>query len=70
MTREKLNERAMDIEALRQGAIDMVLGMTDEECAIVLEAFKIYESDETKTVEECLELAKEKLGYKVREVLG
>ena len=24
----------------------------------------------TKTVEECLELAKEKLGYKVREVLG
>lgn len=70
MTREKLNERAANIEALRKEAIGKVLGMTDEECAVVLEALKIHKSDETKTAEECLDLAVEKLGYKAREVLG
>ena len=63
MTREKLNERAMNIEARRQEAREIIAGLTDEQIKVLLEALKIHKSDETKTAEECLDIAAEKLGY-------
>lgn len=58
-----------DIEARRQEAREIIAGLTDEQIKVLLEALKIHKSDETKTTEECLDLAMEKLGYKAREVL-
>ena len=64
MTREKLNERAANIEALRKEAIGKVLGMTDEECAVVLEALKIHKSDETKRLMSVWSLQKKNLAIR------
>lgn len=44
-----------------QEAIRIILKMNDEQIGIVVEAFNIQLEDETKTTEECVMLARERL---------
>lgn len=44
-----------------QEAIRLILEMNDEQIGIVVEAFNIQLEDETKTPEECVMLARERL---------
>lgn len=44
-----------------QEAIRLILEMNDEQIRIVVEAFNIQLEDETKTPEECVMLARERL---------
>ena len=44
-----------------QEAIRIILKMNDEQIGIVVEAFNIQLEDETKTPEECVMLARERL---------
>lgn len=44
-----------------QEAIRLILEMNDEQIRIVVEAFNIQLEDETKTLEECVMLARERL---------
>ena len=39
--------------ALRQEVRRLIIDMTDEQCQVALEAFKISVEDNTKTPEEC-----------------
>ena len=49
-------------ESTLQEAIRLISKMSDEQCIVVYEAFKIQLEDETKTPEECVMLARERLG--------
>ena len=49
-------------ESALQEAIRLISKMSDEQCMVVYEAFKIQLEDETKTPEECVMLARERLG--------
>ena len=44
-----------------QEAISIILEMNDEQIRLVVEAFNIQLEDETKTPEECVMLARERL---------
>lgn len=44
-----------------QEAIHLILEMNDEQIKLVVEAFNILQEDETKTPEECVMLARERL---------
>ena len=44
-----------------QEAIRIILEMNDEQIRLVVEAFNILLEDETKTTEECVMLARERL---------
>lgn len=44
-----------------QEAIRLILEMNDEQIKLVVEAFNIHLEDETKTPEECVMLARERL---------
>lgn len=44
-----------------QEAIRLILEMNDEQIRLVVEAFNILLEDETKTTEECVMLARERL---------
>ena len=44
-----------------QEAIRIILKMNDEQIRLVVEAFNILQKDETKTPEECVMLARERL---------
>lgn len=44
-----------------QEAIRLILEMNDEQIKLVVEAFNILQEDETKTPEECVMLARERL---------
>ena len=48
-------------ESTLQEAIRLISKMSDEQCIVVYEAFKIQLEDETKTPEECVMLARERL---------
>ena len=48
-------------ESTLQEAIRLISKMSDEQCIVVYEAFKIQLEDETKTPEECVKLARERL---------
>ena len=48
-------------ESTLQEAIRLILEMNDEQIRIVVEAFNIQLEDETKTPEECVMLARERL---------
>ena len=48
-------------ESALQEAIRLISKMSDEQCMLVYEAFKIQLEDETKTPEECVMLARERL---------
>ena len=48
-------------ESTLQEVIRLISKMSDEQCIVVYEAFKIQLEDETKTPEECLMLARERL---------
>ena len=48
-------------ESTLQEAIRLISKMSDEQCIVVYEAFKIQLEDETKTTEECVMLARERL---------
>ena len=48
-------------ESTSQEAIRLISKMSDEQCIVVYEAFKIQLEDETKTPEECVMLARERL---------
>ena len=48
-------------ESTLQEAIRLISKMRDEQCIVVYEAFKIQLEDETKTPEECVMLARERL---------
>ena len=48
-------------ESTLQEAIRLISKMSDEQCIVVYEAFKIQLEDETKTPEECVMLAREHL---------
>jgi hypothetical protein len=48
-------------ESMLQEAIRLISKMSDEQCIVVYEAFKIQLEDETKTPEECVMLARERL---------
>lgn len=48
-------------ESTLQEAIRLISEMSDEQCIVVYEAFKIQLEDETKTPEECVMLARERL---------
>nr|DAZ08746.1 MAG TPA: hypothetical protein [Caudoviricetes sp.] len=47
--------------ALRQEVRRLIIDMTDEQCQVALEAFKISVEDNTKTPEECCALAYKRL---------
>lgn len=48
-------------ESARQEAVRLILEMNDEQIKLVVEAFNILLEDETKTPEECVMLARERL---------
>jgi hypothetical protein len=48
-------------ESTLQEVIRLISKMSDEQCIVVYEAFKIQLEDETKTPEECVMLARERL---------
>lgn len=48
-------------ESTLQEVIRLISKMSDEQCIVVYEAFKIQLKDETKTPEECVMLARERL---------
>lgn len=49
-------------KALREKLFDMLIDMSDQQCAVVWEAFKLSEADPSKNPEECVKLARERLG--------
>lgn len=49
-------------KALREKLFDMLIDMSDQQCAVVWEAFKLSEADPSKSPEECVKLARERLG--------
>ena len=55
-------------KALREKLFDLLIDMSDQQCAIIWEAFKLSEADPAKSPEECLELAAERLGMSLDEV--
>lgn len=48
-------------ESTLQEVIRLISKMSDEQCIVVYEAFKIQLEDETKTPEKCVMLARERL---------
>ena len=52
---------AKKTESTLQEVIRLISKMSDEQCIVVYEAFKIQLEDETKTPEECVMLARERL---------
>lgn len=56
------------LKSLRQEVIDLISEMSDEQCAVALEAFKIGEADSTKSPDECVVLAAKRLGIPLKNV--
>ena len=55
-------------KALREKLFDMLIDMSDQQCAVVWEAFKLSEADPSKSPEECVKLAAERLGMSLDEI--
>ena len=55
-------------KALREKLFDLLIDMSDQQCAVIWEAFKLSEADPSKNPEECLELAAECLGTPLDEL--
>ena len=54
------------LQNARQELKRHVLGLTDDECRILLEMIKISKEGIAKTPEECFELAAKRLGITIR----
>lgn len=52
------------LESARQEALRLISEMSDKQIMITFEAFNIQLEDETKTPDECVMLARERLGNK------
>lgn len=50
-----------EIERMRQEVVRLISEMSDKQIMITFEAYKIQAEDETKTPEECVMLARERL---------
>ena len=48
-------------KALREKLFDLLIDMSDQQCAVIWEAFKLSEADPAKSSEECVMLARERL---------
>lgn len=48
-------------KALREKLFDLLIDLSDQQCAVVWEAFKLSEADPSKSPEECVMLARERL---------
>lgn len=55
-------------KALREKLFDLLIDMSDQQCAVIWEAFKLSEADPAKSPEECLKLAAERLGTTLDEL--
>lgn len=55
-------------KALREKLFDLLIDMSDQQCAIIWEAFKLSETDPSKSPEEYLKLAAERLGTPLDEL--
>ena len=55
-------------KALREKLFDMLIDMSDQQCAVVWEAFKLSDADPSKSPEECVKLAAERLGMSLDEI--
>ena len=53
------------LQSLRQEAISLISKMSDDQCAVVMEAFKLSVEDSSKTEEECIKIAAERLGIPI-----
>ena len=53
---------------MRERLFDMIAQLTEHQCAVVIEAFRLSKGDPAKSPEECLELAAEHLGMSLDEV--
>ena len=49
-------------QSLKQELCRLILDLSDQQCAVVWEAFKLSEADPSKSPEECVKLARERLG--------
>lgn len=56
------------LQSLRQEAINLISELSDAQCAVVMEAFKIGQEDSTKSAEECVTLAAERLGIPLKAI--
>lgn len=55
-------------KALREKLFDLLIDMSDQQCAVIWEAFKLSEVDPSKSPEVCLKLAAERLGMTLDEL--
>lgn len=53
---------------MRERLFDMIAQLTEHQCAVVIDAFRLSKGDPAKSPEECLELAAESLGMALDEV--
>lgn len=53
---------------MRERLFDMIAQLTEHQCAVVIEAFRLSKDDPSKSPEECLKLAAERLGMSLDEV--
>ena len=53
------------LQSLRQEAISLISKMSDDQCAVVMEAFQLSMEDSSKTEEECIKIAAERLGIPI-----
>ena len=55
---------------MRERLFDLIAQLTEHQCAVVIEAFRLSKADSAKSPEECLKLAAERLGMSLDEVRG
>ena len=53
---------------MRERLFDMIAQLTEHQCAVVIDAFRLSKGDPAKSPEECLKLAAESLGMALDEV--
>ena len=55
---------------MRERLFDLIAQLTKNQYAVVIEAFRLSEGDPSKSPEECVKLAAERLGMSLDEVRG
>ena len=53
------------LQSMRQEVIGLISKMSDDQCAVIMEAFKLSMEDSSKTTEECIKIAAERLGIPI-----
>lgn len=53
---------------MRERLFDLIAQLTEHQCSVVIEAFRLSKGDPAKSPEECLKLAAERLGMSLDEV--